>query len=167
MSRSLIGGSAVALAISVAVGGWTLTRALELEPSPRAASAVNEGRTARLTSRAGDARDLAAAVEHDPFRKERRRPSVRYRVPGDAQPSVETAVLRAAPGALTLIGTVISAGGRSFAMCQLRAEPPRVVRVGDTIGAYTLRRVEQGGAYFVSDAGERLEIRVPQAGSDR
>ena len=98
---------------------------------------------------------------------ERRRPLARYRVPGDAQAVVEAPALRPAPGSLTLIGTVISASGRSFAMCQLSAETPRVVRVGETIGAYTLRRVEQGEAFFVSDAGERLEIRVPKAGSDR
>ena len=107
---------------------------------------------------------LAAAVDQDPFHVERRRPAVRFRLPGEAlaQDSVPAA---AAGTPFLLIGTAVLAEGRGFAMCQWGSEPPRLVRVGERVGDLTLRVVARGRATFTDGNGRRMEVRVPKAGT--
>jgi hypothetical protein len=107
---------------------------------------------------------LAAAVGKDPFHPERRRPSLRFRFPGEGSPSPAT---DSAPAATVfkLIGTAIMPEGRGFAMCQWGAEPPKLVRIGETVGTLTLKKVEPGRAVFLTTGGKRFEVQVPKAGS--
>jgi hypothetical protein len=104
--------------------------------------------------------ELSRAIATDLFSVDRVAPAVRYRIE------------RASPGAtlappepLRLLGTVVAAGGRSFAMCALGADPPRVVYPGQRIGAMRLESVSQGSATFTDNAGVRVVLRVPRAGS--
>jgi hypothetical protein len=104
--------------------------------------------------------DLSRAIATDLFAVDRTAPAVRYRL------ERATAVTTLAPErAVQLIGTVVVAGGRSFAMCQLGADPPRVVYPGQRIGAMKLESVSQGSATFTDANGARLLLRVPRAGS--
>jgi hypothetical protein len=170
MSRSHLGHPLVlcALAACATAGGvalWTLGRALSVRPMPE--PFVSEARRSQgSTDRpvATPSASLAAAVEGDPFHPERRRPAERFRLPGEAGPSD---TLAAADGAasLRLLGTAVLAEGRGFAMYQAGAETPRLVRVGETVGELTLKRVEQGRAVFRTRAGRAVELRVPKAGS--
>lgn len=108
---------------------------------------------------------LAAAVGKDPFHVERRRPAVRFRLPGESQPSDSAPPAPSAAGSFLLIGTAVLPQGRGFAMCQWGADPPRLVRVGERVGDLTLKQVARGRATFVDGGGRRMEVRVPKAGT--
>jgi hypothetical protein len=77
---------------------------------------------------------------------------------------VEAAGAHPAAATLTLIGTAVMAGG-GFAMCQWAGEPPKLVRIGERVGGYTLKTVAQGRAVFLSSSGTSMEVRVPKGGS--
>lgn len=142
----------------VARVGW---RAIQLDPLPAArASSVVAGAVSATRSSAQV--DLTPAVELDPFRPDRRRPPARYPVPGDAPPPSEKPPVTT-PNVMTLVGTVMSLDGSSFAMVGVAGSPPRVVRVGQTIGDLTLKKIEQGRAVFRSAEGEVIELTVPKA----
>ncbi len=64
-----------------------------------------------------------------------------------------------------VLGTVVDSIGGSFALCQLGAAQPVMLRVGQRIGMYALRSVGKGSAIFVGSDGSRLERRVPRAGA--
>ncbi len=102
------------------------------------------------------------ALDHDPFAPTRTRPATRYGTPAvialNAPPPPPPATLR-------LLGTVVEIDGASFALCQLGADQPHVVRVGQKIGGFLLRSISQGVATFTSAEGERVELRVPKTGS--
>jgi len=66
---------------------------------------------------------------------------------------------------LRVMGTVVDSSGASFAICQLGAAPAVILHVGQRIGEYELRRVEKGGAMFLTLAGDRVERRVARAGT--
>jgi hypothetical protein len=156
---------ALALAVFLAsLGGaaWSFRRAVLTDPLPSAAvvgpwsAAATAGIRVPVT-----ATKLADAVGKDPFHPERRRPSQRFQLPGEAAPAVSAA----SSELFKLIGTATMAEGKGFAMCQLGAEPPKLVRIGESIGDLTLKNVQPGRAVFVRSDGKRYEARVPKAGS--
>jgi hypothetical protein len=104
---------------------------------------------------------LTAAVESNPFRPDRAPAPIAFRMPQEERP----ASAPAAPVAVKLVGTAVMPGSTGFAMCQLGNQPPRVVRVGETIGDFTLKAVEQGRARFQTSRGTPVEIQVAKAGS--
>jgi hypothetical protein len=104
--------------------------------------------------------EVSRAIATDLFSVDRTAPDAPYRIErAISGPTV------APPQAVRLLGTVVAAGGRSFAMCQLGADPPRVVYAGQRIGAMKLESVSQGSATFTDNAGVRVVVRVPRAGS--
>jgi hypothetical protein len=125
-------------------------------PIEKAAARIGSYRTA-LTP------ELDYAVDLDPFHPERRRPQIRYELPGSrtAEKPPETAPVS---DPIELLGTVMVAGGRSFAMCQSSAGT-QVVHVGEQIAGFTLKSLEQGSAVFVSPQGKAVNIRVKKTGS--
>jgi hypothetical protein len=170
MRRRHVLGPGVALALAaatVAVGGagWSLARALRVErpPRPAAASADSSGTVGPIFAGVSAA-VIAEAIDSDPFRPERRRPEVRFRLPGEQAPPTVTQAGSASAAQLRLIGTVVSPEGGGFAMCQFGAEAPKVVRVGERIGPYALVDVHQGRARFRSEAGEIVDVTVAKAG---
>jgi hypothetical protein len=102
-------------------------------------------------------------VNLDPFHPERRRPQIRYELPGSV-PVEKPANPVPAADPVELLGTVIVAGGRSFAMCQSSAGT-QVVHVGEKVGGYTLKSVEPGSAVFMSPEGKTLNVSVKKTGS--
>jgi hypothetical protein len=50
-------------------------------------------------------------------------------------------------------------------MCQVGAEPPKLVRIGERVGQLTLKGIEPGRAVFLTAGGKRYEVQVPKAGS--
>jgi len=97
------------------------------------------------------------ALDHDPFSPNRQR----------SAPPAPAIVARelSAPEVLHLIGTVIDSNGGSFVLCQLGAGSARVLRVGQEVGVYQLHSISQGVAIFVTNDGQRLELRVSKGGS--
>ena len=155
----------VALGLSLMLLGWTVRRALEVEEArgaidPPAASVITDVAPAA----APNAAQVLEAVDSDPFHPERRRPTERFRLPGEA---ISAEVIAPAPAVapLVLLGTVVLAEGRSFVMCQQGSGQARIVRIGESLGDYTLRNVQQGRAVFVTKGGEKIELRVPKPGN--
>jgi len=105
---------------------------------------------------------VARAVSDDPFRADRRPPGKRFRMPGEPIPgAAEDSV--ALTRDFKLIGTaVVGSGG--FAMCQAGSAAPHVVRLGQSLGGYTLTAVTRGRAVFRDGEGKPLELRVPNGG---
>jgi hypothetical protein len=59
---------------------------------------------------------------------------------------------------------VITPGQDAFVMGQIASDPPRVLRVGGTLGGFTLHRIEPGRAVFIAPNGETMDLRVSKAG---
>lgn len=159
------GAAGLVLAAGLAVR--SVRRAIVLEPLPSAVrSSEQTGRS--IPERAGGAtpsRDVVTrAVAADPFRPDRRPPAEPFRMPGEALPSDSVVESLAPASAIQLIGTAVSDGG-GFVMCQLGSDPPRLVRVGQSIGGFTLLSVGRGRAAFRDRAGQALDLRVPKAGT--
>jgi hypothetical protein len=142
-------------------------------------SALNSGRHARIgasdTPREATSAPVAsgaagqrtrssdAMLGRDLFHPSRVAASRPYRVGVAA----ESAVRPAAAPTVRLLGTVIRATGRSFALCQVGSDAARVVYPGETIGALRLVSVEQGRAVFTDAAGARIELLVPRSEGGR
>ena len=156
--------ASLALLLSAGFTGWTLMRALPIDslPPPKLVDRMPGTMMAEASPPLAASR-LAAAVGKDPFHPERRRPSVRFRLPGEADPNAADSTRKATP--FKLIGTAAMAQGKGFAMCQWGQEPPKLVRIGDRVGDYTLKDVKPGRAVFLTANGERYEVQVPKAGS--
>ena len=151
------------LVVATLLVGAALWSALHVTPLPpvtppsQAGSLVLAGssRDARVVTSAG-----AAALASDPFSPGRRlRPesSVTRAVSQVATPAPE-------PPAVRLLGTVMR-GGSGFAVCQLASDPPRTVRVGETLGELTLITLDQGRATFRSANGTRVELSLTPPGT--
>ncbi len=99
---------------------------------------------------------IARAAERDPFGTKPK---------AMAQSSALAIAPIAEQQTLRVLGTVIDSLGGSFVFCQLGATSPVLLRVGQRIGGFELRRVEKGIAEFASPTGDRVERQVPRAGA--
>jgi hypothetical protein len=154
-------GAMLAATVLVSASGWRATHfdkmlPLSIPTVEKSAARMGSYRPALVS-------ELDRAVDLDPFHPERRRPEIRYELPGTALPEKpETNVPIADP--VELLGTVVVAGGRSFAMCQ-SAAGTQVVHIGEKIAGFTLKSVEQGSAVFLSPEGKVMNVRVKKTGS--
>ena len=153
-----------AFVMSAGLALWSLRRAVAINQLSSVVSAASlptpSGTEHRLPLASAE---LDKAVGKDPFHPERRRPAVRFQLPGEGAPAPEDAPQ--APAPFRLIGTATMPEGRGFAMCQSGADPPRLVRIGESIGDLTLKAVQPGRAVFLTARGKRYEVQVPKAGS--
>jgi hypothetical protein len=160
----------VPLAFAALVGGcglaaWTLGSALKIEPLMDLPPARSEALPVPAPNTGTPPAQVAAAVSHDPFHPERRRPAVRFRLPGESLAADGAVPASAADNSFLLIGTAVMSDGGGFAMCQWGTEPPKLVRVGERVGTLTLKVVARGRATFADAGGRLMEIRVPKAGT--
>jgi hypothetical protein len=154
----------IACAIALAVLLWALLTASRIEvsearPGSSVASATGDVATATVS----DA-EFTHAVATDLFADDRAAPAVRYRIGATVTKAATFVAPIVVAPQLQLSGTVVAADGRSFAMCQLGAEPAKIVYVGQRIGTFTLRSVSQGSAVFTDESGKRVVLRVPNGG---
>jgi hypothetical protein len=157
--------AAAALGVALTAVSWSLIRLVTFDPLPAALAATAVTDAPVPQTRSPSPHELEqAAVEADPFNPARRRPAVAFRLPGEGIPEPQTPATTEA-GSLALIGTAVLPEGRSFAMCRVGTEAPRVVRVGEQVGGFTLKTVSQGRAVFLTAQGTTLEVGVPKAGS--
>ena len=98
---------------------------------------------------------IARAVERDPFANR-----AISAVPTTSSP---TSVVDEQP--LRVLGTIVDSLGASVAICQLGTLPAVVLHIGQRLGDYELRRVDKASASFLTAEGDRVERRVPRAGS--
>jgi len=154
-------GAAFAATVLVAAAGWRATHfdkmlTMSIPTIEKSAAQMGSYRPALIS-------ELDRAVDLDPFHPERRRPQIRYELPGTALPEKPEASVQV-PDPVELLGTVVVAGGRSFAMCQ-SSVGTQVVHVGEKVAGFTLKSVEQGSAVFVSPEGKVMIVRVKKTGS--
>jgi hypothetical protein len=150
--RGLIAAACVAL-LAVATFCTTLVRAAlpaRFVASAEAGPSAPEGATQRRAGLSEEALQLAA--ERDPFAPER----------GAAPDTVPTVVDEPAPqvSRVEVLGTVVLAEDRGVAMLREEGAAARLVRVGQALGTWTLKRVEPGRAHLQSADGETLVIPV-------
>jgi hypothetical protein len=112
--------------------------------------------------RFASASELDKAIDLDPFRAERNRPPVRYQLPGTAPVATQEAA--PPPEQIELLGTVVTGGASSFAMCQSSAGP-QIVHIGAKFAGFTLKSVQQGSAVFLSPEGKPVTFTVKQGGN--
>ncbi len=154
-------GATLATAGLMLAAGWRATHfdkmlTVSVPPIEKNSARIGSYRPALVS-------ELDRAVDLDPFHPERRRPQIRYELPGAALPVKPEANVPVSDP-VELLGTVVVAGGRSFAMCQTSAGT-QVVHVGEKIAGFTLKSVEQGSAVFVSPEGKVMNVRVKKTGS--
>lgn len=151
-----------AVSTALALLGWAVWRALEIDDVRPgvAASDAGAGTTPDAPVREGYSRErVLAAVDKDPFHPGRRRPAVRFRLPSDGR----IATPEPAPG-VRVVGTAATAGGGGFAMCAWAGGPPRIVRIGERVGEWTLSKVTPGAAEFRAPTGTTVVVRVAKVG---
>ena len=151
--------AAVATIVAGVFAAVSVAKAVRLDEPPGPADATALGDVQTAARKPLRRINIAAAVDADPFSPDRQRPLEPYRLPNEL---VEAPVVSRAQQ-LKVLGTVVVTSGSSFAMCQIGSEPPVIVRVGQQIGGYTLKRVARGKAVFTSPSGE-IEIAAPQPG---
>lgn len=157
-----------ALSGSAALLGWTLWHALqpdEIAPPAPVVTDAQLGEGAPAPARYALERVLGA-VTKDPFHPERRRPGARFQLPADlAAAAARRPETQATEQSVRVIGTAVAPDGGGFAMCAWAGGSPRIVRVGEHVGAWVLKRVSPGVAEFTTTAGQAVVVRIPKAGS--
>ena len=156
MSTRIAFGAAI---LGVALCGWTLTRAIRLEPVSTAPATVSVVPGALDMPRPASGIDVPTAAAADLFSVDRTAPMERYRMPG------EEATTGEAPARPTVLGTAIAADGSSFATCQLESARLQMVRVGDHLGDYIVKSIERGRVVFLTRNGTSFEVLAPKQGS--
>ena len=159
-----LAGSVLAASVTLLLmTAWRAARVPDVQPlslpmasPPQADSSVSRGEAYSLTR-------VMAAVNKDPFHPLRRRPARRLLAPSQ---SATEGVAAADPAVgVQVIGTAVSANGSGgFAMCAWGGAPPRIVRVGERVGDWTLHAVTPGAAQFVSPTGATVVVRIAKAG---
>jgi hypothetical protein len=162
-AHGVIRGAQIACAVALAVLLWALLTASRVPVSDALPRAYIDLERASAQGPSISDAEFTHAVATDLFADDRAA-SVRYRIGAtETKAATFVAPIVVAPQ-LQLSGTVVAADGRSFAMCQLGAEPAKIVYVGQRIGTFTLRSVSQGSAVFTDESGKRVVLRVPNGG---
>jgi hypothetical protein len=152
------------LVFAAALAGLTGWRAWTLEPLPAELADVSELSAPELGTRARySVEDAIRSVRRDPFHPDRRAPAARYLLPEPESVAAELNVGRPLTGSIRLLGTVVNASSGGFVMAQWGGDAARMVHVGDTLGAWTLRAVARASADFVDALGDTLTVRLPSA----
>jgi hypothetical protein len=151
----------VVLGASVVVFFWTLVRALRADPLPNAVPTTLVGLDAVKRPPNRPISDIQVAVEHDLFAPDRSAPDTPYRMPGESDPNDKA---RVEPQKPIVLGTAVASDGHSFATLQLGMDSPRLVRVGDKIGEWTVRSIARGKVVLEGSEGSRAELGVPNPG---
>jgi len=151
LPRGLPLASWIALTLAIAIACGVLARTMRIAMSPAPAPAVPNDSRLRQAGEPARANPPAAQLANDPFRPGRALPGARV---AEAAPDT---MLPVSVASIRLLGTVIRTSG-SFAVCQLSADAPRIVHVGERVGELTLIILEPGRAVFQAPKGARLDV---------
>jgi hypothetical protein len=144
----------VGVAVAAAMTGGALMRALRA-PATTTVAAETIAIPAMVRARGGDPLDLAPIAD-DPFHPTRTPPAKRYRL-ADAMAQLTTGLGPDERGP-TVLGTVVGAHDSSFAICSVENEPPKTIRVGESIGGYRAEAIERGRVVFLSPEGRKVAV---------
>jgi hypothetical protein len=150
-----LSASLIVLLAAITVMLWVVVSAIRTEPLPPPAAPYVWSDLAAAPDSV--AVDIDRVLEADPFRAGALETSTRK---GEPDPNA----IPSAP--CELAGTVVGLDGQSFAMCA-SGGISRTLRIGESIGGWTLLAIEQGRARFRDARGERIELSVTKAREDR
>jgi hypothetical protein len=140
---------------------WTFIRAVRVDALPAAPPAsLALGSIERFGERPTAA--IQSAVEKNLFSPDREA-GAPYRLPGEADPGSHTVAPE--PEAPIVVGTAVGPDGRSFATVVVADSSPRMVRVGEKIGEFTVKSIERSRVVFTSTTGKRLDIKALRPGT--
>lgn len=127
------------LAFSVIVAGYTLVRAVQLTETEVGSVPALPNPGDLASPPPPPTVDIPAAVSRDVFDIARSAPTNRYLLASEIPEPVAEAP---PPPRVVVLGIALADGGRSFATAQVGAEAPRIVRIGDKLGPYTIKAIE-------------------------
>lgn len=159
--------SAAALVFALALVVWTAWNAIHatVPPPSRVTSAKPTAVAVSAPVSGYPLPRLLAAIEKDPFHPGRQRPAQRFRLPTDRTAiAIRRPDQQPAAVAIRLVGTAVTPDGGGFAMCQLQGGTPRIVRLGEQVGGWTLKKVAPGSAEFATPKGS-VVVRVAKDAS--
>jgi hypothetical protein len=153
VALAVLGASAVVLF-------WTVARALRAEPIPAAtpASLVSLDAVNRPAPR--QVADIQIGVDNDLFSPDRSAPETPYRMPGEDDPNGKARIEAQKP---VVLGTAVASDGHNFATLQLGTDSPKLVRVGDKIGEWTVRSIARSKVVLEGTEGHRAELGAPNS----
>lgn len=144
--RAAIASVVVAFVLTLA----SLTRAIQISDVPSGALPVLPNPAALISPPPPPTVDIPKVISRDVFDVARSAPTNRYLLPSEiSEPETPAAPLPR----LVVLGIALAPGGRSFATCQVGAERPTIVRVGDKIGPYTIKAIESKRVTIVLPSG--------------
>lgn len=150
----------VVLGAAVIVFFWTLARALRAEPLPTASPTTLVGMDAIRRAPNRPVADIQSGVDKDLFSPDRSAPETPYRMPGESNPNDKP---RVEPMKPIVLGTAVASDGHNFATLQMGMDSPKLVRVGDKIGDWTVRAIMRGKVVLETE-GSRAELGVTTPG---
>lgn len=142
----------VVLVAAVALFAWSAARLLRADVLP----AAQRGDPFALPTVKLDPSPIVRreTPDDDLFASDRTPRDARYVLPDERVAVAETP----APTPIVL-GTALATDGRSFVSARMPDGVPRSLRVGDTIGTYTLRSIGRRLVVFSRASGGRVEVR--------
>jgi hypothetical protein len=153
---------AATLGVAVLTFAWSVVDAVRLAPDvslPAAGAPVRD----MVARDSVPVPDIGVAVARNVFSPARRAPSVAYRLSaGNLDNNASNLMVEVSDRVdPVVLGTALGANGASFAMCSYNDAPAVVVRVGDTIGPYTVLAIARGRVTFRDVDGTRVEVESP------
>jgi hypothetical protein len=146
---------------SVIVLFWTLVRALRADALPMTAPTTLVALEGMKRPPNRPVADIQIGVENDLFSPDRTAPETPYRMPGEDDPNDRS---RVEPQKPVVLGTAVAGDGHSFATVQLGGESPKLVRVGDKVGDWTVRSIMRGKVVIEGPQGNRAVLGAPNTG---
>ena len=143
------------LGASIIVFLWTLTRALRAQPIPSAVATTPVALDASKRPAVRQVADIQSGVENDLFSPDRTAPETPYRMPGEDSPNDKP---RIEPQKPIVLGTAVASDGHNFATLQLGMDSPKLVRVGDKVGEWTVRSITRGKVVIEGTEGNRAAL---------
>lgn len=150
-----------AFAAALAVFFWTLARALRTDALPTGTPTTLVGLEAIKRPPNRPVADIQIGVDNDLFSPDRTAPETPYRMPGENNPNDR---VRVEPMKPVVLGTAVASDGHNFATLQMGTDSPKLVRIGDKIGEWTVRGIARGKVVLEGPEGSRAELGVQNPG---
>ena len=150
-----------ALIVSALLLLFATVRAVRIEPpqtgtsagAPRTSNPITVGRVVQV--------DAEQVVQQDIFAHDRMAPAARYPMPGELDDAPATDASGSPPARPLVLGTAVGIDGAAFATAQLPNTSPRIIRVGDKLGAFTVVAITRGTVTFRAADALTFQINAP------
>ncbi|MEP6780926.1 MAG: hypothetical protein ABJC26_13610 [Gemmatimonadaceae bacterium] len=156
--RAAIGALGIALVVAI----FTFERALQLSEVESGTLPVLPNPAALIAPPQANALDVNAVVERDVFAPDRTAPTNSYLLPSEIERDVSAVT---APPQIVVLGVALADSGHSFATAKIGSELPRIVRVGDKIGPYTVKSIESKRVTFALANGRTQTVAALTSGN--